>query len=249
MMYLSRVELDPNDVRAMREVDRILLSIHAMHGLVYSAFPPGHHRIPRTADQGVLFRKEPELRDGRVVVLVQSGLPPDWMQGTAGRVLRWHPPAVREVDFQPAAGDRFRFRIRANPTRREPGRGERDPKTGKPRDGRRVSVANCGPRKEKARHTLTAEDGREPTSSEIRHWLFRDWLRERLEDAGSTLSGCSVVDEGLLHDRRHGLQFQSALFEGVLQVEKPERLIPALQSGIGSAKGFGFGLLSLAPVR
>jgi CRISPR system Cascade subunit CasE len=40
----------------------------------------------------------------------------------------------------------------------------------------------------------------------------------------------------------------SVRFDGVLVVRDPERLVAAIQSGIGSAKGFGFGLLSLARV-
>lgn len=41
----------------------------------------------------------------------------------------------------------------------------------------------------------------------------------------------------------------AVLFEGVLQVTDPDKLRIAVGAGIGSAKGFGFGLLSLAPVR
>jgi CRISPR system Cascade subunit CasE len=37
-------------------------------------------------------------------------------------------------------------------------------------------------------------------------------------------------------------------FDGLLRVEDPERLKIGLSSGIGSAKGFGFGLLSLARI-
>ena len=41
----------------------------------------------------------------------------------------------------------------------------------------------------------------------------------------------------------------AVLFEGVLEVNDPALLEKAIQEGIGSGKGFGFGLLSLAPVR
>jgi CRISPR system Cascade subunit CasE len=37
------------------------------------------------------------------------------------------------------------------------------------------------------------------------------------------------------------------LFEGVLQAQNPERLREIVECGIGAAKGYGFGLLSLAP--
>lgn len=38
-------------------------------------------------------------------------------------------------------------------------------------------------------------------------------------------------------------------FEGLLQVVDPLRFADTVAGGIGSAKGFGFGLLSIAPVR
>ena len=37
-------------------------------------------------------------------------------------------------------------------------------------------------------------------------------------------------------------------FDGVLAVTDPDALTGAVRQGIGPAKGFGFGLLSLAPL-
>ena len=45
----------------------------------------------------------------------------------------------------------------------------------------------------------------------------------------------------------HRLTFASVLFEGVLEVTDAERFRQALEQGIGSAKAYGFGLLSIAP--
>lgn len=39
-----------------------------------------------------------------------------------------------------------------------------------------------------------------------------------------------------------------ALFEGVLVVDNVDRFVRALESGIGPAKAYGFGLLSIARV-
>jgi CRISPR-associated protein Cas6/Cse3/CasE subtype I-E len=47
-------------------------------------------------------------------------------------------------------------------------------------------------------------------------------------------------------DKERRIQLLSVQFNGVLQVKDPERLIGAIHSGFGSAKGLGFGLLSLA---
>lgn len=49
----------------------------------------------------------------------------------------------------------------------------------------------------------------------------------------------------------HGQQaaFAAVVFEGVLQVTNPGGFMGAVEGGVGAAKAFGFGLLSLAPVR
>jgi CRISPR system Cascade subunit CasE len=43
-----------------------------------------------------------------------------------------------------------------------------------------------------------------------------------------------------------GGRFLAVRFEGVLEVTDPDQLLQTVSEGIGSAKGFGFGLLSLA---
>ena len=42
-------------------------------------------------------------------------------------------------------------------------------------------------------------------------------------------------------------RFFAMRFDGLLGVTDPVQFLEALRAGIGSAKGFGFGLLSLAP--
>jgi len=45
------------------------------------------------------------------------------------------------------------------------------------------------------------------------------------------------------------LTFAAVIFEGVLRVEDSQAFREALERGIGPGKAFGFGLLSVAPVR
>ena len=66
------------------------------------------------------------------------------------------------------------------------------------------------------------------------------------------LPTCQVIDlnDGRrfpLPDRR--IQFSAARFDGVLQISTLGLFIHALENGIGPAKGFGFGLLSVAPTE
>ncbi len=46
-----------------------------------------------------------------------------------------------------------------------------------------------------------------------------------------------------LHKKR--LTFNAALMEGVLEVTDAEQFVNTIRNGIGSAKSFGFGLLSV----
>jgi CRISPR system Cascade subunit CasE len=59
-----------------------------------------------------------------------------------------------------------------------------------------------------------------------------------------------VINEGQAVGRKppgpHRMTFQSVRFEGLLTVIDPERFCQTLAAGIGSAKAFGFGLLSVA---
>lgn len=49
--------------------------------------------------------------------------------------------------------------------------------------------------------------------------------------------------------RDHSAYHGGVQFRGTLEVTDPERFVETYYSGIGSAKGFGFGLLLLAPVN
>ncbi|MCC6909096.1 MAG: type I-E CRISPR-associated protein Cas6/Cse3/CasE [Phycisphaerales bacterium] len=185
-------------------------------------FGPGHVRVPRTRQAGFLFRVDP-LQRGRAVILVQSADEPDWGYAfrNAGHLLAAD-PAVRAWDPSFAAGERWRFRLRANAVRRiapvEPGR-----------DGPRVPVP--------------------PTEERLREWLVR-----RASRAGFGLEALEAMVPGYVYMsksvmRGSGLRLRSVLYEGTLRIVDPGALSSALASGIGPAKAFGFGLLSIAPVR
>jgi len=80
------------------------------------------------------------------------------------------------------------------------------------------------------------------------------WLDRKLTAAGATVKDCMSKPLGIQQSSKNphkeaAIQSHFAvLYEGVLLVNDPIRLIQAIDNGIGSAKGFGFGLLSLARV-
>jgi len=78
------------------------------------------------------------------------------------------------------------------------------------------------------------------------------WLERKAEQGGFRLLSArgsrQTVVGGRIHgdDATHKLRLLSVQFDGLLQVVDPDQLREAVQRGIGSSKGLGFGLLSLA---
>jgi CRISPR-associated protein Cas6/Cse3/CasE subtype I-E len=61
-----------------------------------------------------------------------------------------------------------------------------------------------------------------------------------------TNKGEFIQGEQYRDQLRRELAFIAVQFDGLLEVEDPERFMAAIHQGIGPGKGFGFGLLSLA---
>lgn len=114
-MWLHKIEVDPRG----RESRRDLADPYQMHSTLTRAFcEPDRRCLPGT----FLWRAEPEIRqDGVVTILVQSAFAPNWLR-IGGRgwfaytpspgLNLWEKLRLEEV----ANGERFRFRLRANPS-------------------------------------------------------------------------------------------------------------------------------------
>lgn len=83
----------------------------------------------------------------------------------------------------------------------------------------------------------------------------RQWLQRKGGEGGFEVVNATLTVEGLAQDkmtdaddRKHDLSMLSVRFDGVLRVVEPDAFRQTVEQGIGSAKGFGFGLLSIAPV-
>ena len=225
MMYLSQLILNP----ACRLVQRDLARPYEMHRTLSHAFSQGDVHMMRDADDaaGILYRVD--QNDGAISLLVQSKTAPDWAwlaeQGDS-RGYRYlsRPVASKPVNIELAAGQTLAFRLRANPTKRL-GRGAE--KNASKRIG------------------LYTEDEQ------------LAWLARKGEQHGFRVLQAQVSRDGKIKNEKaierdgkeHKLELLSVQFDGVLQVTDPDKLVAAVETGIGSAKGFGFGLLSLAPAR
>jgi CRISPR system Cascade subunit CasE len=226
-LYLSRLRLEPRRF----EVQRALADSQAMHTLLLTAFPATPAASPREA-LGILFRVEIEQASGVPVVLVQSAVQPDW-RPLADVFRTGARPQVKETSGAYAAigpGARLRFRLRANPTRRVPANRPGDKLAGK-----RVNL-----------------------------WRDEDriaWIGRKLQDAGCELEArelhgqeeltCTIRAEQTQRGAREGrrLSHGAVVFDGILRVDDANALRAAIRTGIGAGKAYGFGLLSVAPVR
>ncbi len=160
-----------------------------------------------------------ESPHGALCLLVQSRTAPAWDRLSAPPDYFQEPPQVKPFAPTLRAGQTLAFRLRANPTKRE----------ATPADSRRQG----------SRVGLYTDDAR------------LAWLARKASESGFAL--CSVTQAGdsppECQAKNHRAVFSAVRFEGILRVTDPERLLCALAGGIGAAKGFGFGLLSLAPVK
>jgi CRISPR system Cascade subunit CasE len=241
-LYLSRLLLNSRSRRAMSE----LLHPYEMHRTLMHAFPDsaGKNSGEAREEFGVLFRAENPKKPGDPArILVQSLVQPDWsfLEHFDGYLdIRSDAPCeykdIMPVISKIRQGNRFAFRLRANPTKRIGNKED-------PMKGKRVEL-------------FREED-------QIQ-WILRK-AKEREKDlpggfdlmieGGKTEKFCSVrvQPEGKMTGRRGGkdgkvtVTHLSVLYEGLLEVTDKEAFVQTVIKGIGSAKAFGFGLLSLAP--
>ncbi|HVN56600.1 MAG TPA: type I-E CRISPR-associated protein Cas6/Cse3/CasE [Anaerolineaceae bacterium] len=228
-MYLSRLILNPRSRQVLREI----ADPYEMHRTITRAFPGSVFHADRRDENtaGLLFRLDVHPRTGLPTLLVQSRVRPDWTFLAAPPKNYLLPPddlffeaenpGVKEVELIFRPGQALAFRLRANPTVKKDREGEKQ--------GRRVG--------------LHREEDQ----------LL--WLGRKIDASGCVLLSARassqerVQGQWFRDNQRHGLSFLSVLFEGVIQVKDPLALHSAMLAGIGSGKGLGFGLLSLAPAR
>jgi len=222
-MYLSRLILNPRS----RQVQHELADPYELHRTVCKAFPDANYKDNEPS--GILFRVDLHPRTRIPTLLVQSRQQPNWeflsaekkdyLLGANDLPLDVENPSFKEMDLKLIEGQTLAFRLRANPTVKKDREGKAQ--------GRRVGL--------------------------IHEADQRKWIEHKLESAGAALVNVNIVNEqftrGKLFKEREKekrMNFLSIQFDGVLQVKDQEKLVNTIFTGFGSAKGLGFGLLSLA---
>lgn len=219
-MFLSRIALNP----ARREGRKLLASPQAMHAAVLSSFAPGSST---SANSRVLWRLD---RQGPEAFLyVVSPAQPDFAhlveQAGWPTTETWVSKPYTPLLAALSDGQHWHFRLTANPV-----------------------------------HKVRIDGETRATDTKLRahvsagHQL--EWLRSRTPRLGFEFAGkddapdVTVLDRKVAHFKRGEgkVTLAMATYEGTLVVSDAKRLREVLVAGIGRAKGYGCGLLTLAPV-
>lgn len=227
-MYLSKLVLNPRDRQARHDLE----SPYELHRTLWRAFP-------EEAPGRVLFRVDADRPTAPPVVLVQSDEAPAWARlAERGPTYLVCPPECKEFRPTFTAGQRLCFRLRANPTRKHGSTSKSERLAGAKGNGQRLALLH---------------------EAEQVAWLLRKGEQGGFRIPGTWLDGAdgeptpsfrvTVIPEDWVRCGKAGhgaARFLAVRFEGILLVTDPERFLATVADGIGSAKGFGFGLLSLA---
>lgn len=226
-MYLTQFDINIG----RREARRLLASPERVHAAVLGCFPPGQG----STDQGrTLWRLDRGSQSHDAHLMIVSPIRPDlrslneqagWETGSPGRTA-----AYDEFLAGLTVGQTWRFRLTANPT------ATLRPSSEERQRGKRYA------------HVTVAQQ--------------LQWLTDRAERCGFTLPPDSagapfatVTARDVVKFRRgtdgtgRTVTLSKATFDGVLHVIDVDALHHALVHGIGPAKGYGCGLLTLAPLH
>lgn len=220
-MYLTKMPINGR----RRGAAKLLSSPQAMHAAVQSAFPPGSLE---SAGGRALWRVD-RPGDHEVSLYLVSPLEPDlshvveqagWQSGEMWQTRDYRPLLTRLEQ-----GQRWAFRLTANPV-------FHGYKTG--------------------REWSDTKPLAHVTVEQQQRWLLDRTERSgfRVPDGSHGEPALQVVDRSMLRFGKggHRVVVSSATFEGILEVSDPEALVRTLTQGLGRAKAYGCGLLTLAPL-
>lgn len=223
-MFLHRIHLDPR----CREARRDLSDPYQLHSTLCRAFSTPGKKCPQGE---ILWRLEPETDPtGCPRILVQSRTLPNWSGiGVSG----WLASVDPAIDLKERlkldslkAGQRFRFRLRANPC--------------VTRNGRRRGLL----RREEQEAWVELKAQRHGfVLARLASFDPSEALQARVD--------VRISHEQMLRGKQHSgnaIRVHSVLCDGFLAVTEPSIFMAALQTGIGHGKIMGLGLLSVVPV-
>lgn len=223
-MFLHKIHLDPR----CREARRDLADPYQLHSTLCRAFSAPDKKCP---EGEFLWRLEPETdSSGYPRILVQSRSLPDWSGIGVQGWLAQADPTINLKDRLKLnslkTGQRFRFRLRANPCVK--------------RDGKRLGLLK-----------LAEQEKWVARKGEQHGFALPQLTGFDLSESPQERVGVRVSQERMLQGKQHdgnAVQVFSVLYDGLLSVTDPNNFRSALHSGIGHGKVMGLGLLSVVPI-
>lgn len=222
-MFLHRIHLNPR----CREARRDLADPYQLHATLCRAFGPPD----RKCEGEFLWRLEPETdSSGYPRALVQSRTIPDWSGVGVKDWLAGADPAINlkerlRLDAL-KGGQRFRFRLRANPC--------------VTRNGKRLGLLR-----------LLDQEMWIERKGQLHGFSLPKLAPFDLSYLSGERVDVRVSQEQMLQGKQHdgnAIRVFSVLYDGILAVTEPNRFRDALETGIGHGKTMGLGLLSVAPL-
>lgn len=205
---------------ARRGARNLLGSPQRMHAAVMSAFPPDAHTGDETGR--VLWRVD--RAPNTTTLYVASPTKPDLTHvveqaGWPSGADPWQTADLEPFLDRLRSGQQWVFRLTANPAR---------------------SLRNPGGRGIVRAHVTVSQQ--------------ENWLRDRAKGWGFEPESVSVNGRGHASFGRHTggtsskVTVATATYDGVLAVTDADLLRTALRAGVGRAKAYGCGLITLAPL-
>ena len=228
-MFISRIPLN----MARFEARQLIASPYKLHAAVESSFPPGSVRSDESGR--ILWRLDEARQDHSVWLYVVSPEQPDFTHivEQAGWPLHaeWETKDYTPLLEKIAKGQRWRFKLRANPVR--------------------MAREDKG-RRQRSEGIVGKIQGHVTVAQQTQ------WLLDRSQAHGFVVLRFDEGAPNVVVSQRHKERFQrngntvsltTAVFEGQLEVADADLFRVALCKGIGRAKGFGCGLMTIAPIR
>ena len=203
--------------RYRNETRKALSSPQIMHASIMAAFPC----LKQEGDGRVLWRLD--SLGPSTYVLVQSPSKPDFSHmvdqfGWPSSEQKWDTLAYNGFLNKIENDQEWRFRLTANPTRK------------------------------------ITENGKKMVAAHVTADQQKKWLLDRCESHGFTIPeydndpAFDIVSRKLVDFKRDGktVSIQFTSFEGILKVDNADLLRQSMLNGIGRAKAYGCGMLTVA---
>lgn len=205
-----------------RDTMSALASPEILHATVMASFPV----MEKEGNERILWRID--TLDPSTYILVQSMIKPDFTHiveqfGWSESDQKWDTVDYERFLLNIKNGDIRRFRIRANPTR-----------------------------------SIMQKDGKSTRGKVCQHVTANQqlqWLIEKSKMCGFSVEGpelnVNIVSRDTLKFKKKNntVTLAAAVFEGTLKVEDAKLFVDTIKSGLGRAKAYGFGMITVSRVN